>query len=234
MPAAFLHLGFTDIPKKDNGQYSRTTLPSHRNHPLSVKHVDCRLRDDKPVQPLGCRGWVFGGTWLPVPIGTLSKIMRPPRPILPWKRNGGATDPFSNVGSGGGIMPAAVNFSGSKGFVNNKTGSRGSCKKFRIWPYQFSQQQTSCNCIWTCSKIWWLLFLLFSSSTNKDSDWIYKANLFNQTSKAKKKHGSFQKWKLLECAALDSSDIKEDFEEILWLKEWVIYWDKKIWLQLTI
>ena len=57
-------------------------------------------------------------------------MRRPPRPILPWKRYGGATDPFSIGGSGGGAMPAAANRSGSRGFVNNKTGSSGSCNVY--------------------------------------------------------------------------------------------------------
>lgn len=59
----------------------------------------------------------------------LSNINRPPRPILPRNLKGAVVTPFFVEESDGGTMPAAANFSGTKGFVNNKTGSRGSYMK---------------------------------------------------------------------------------------------------------
>jgi uncharacterized protein with NRDE domain len=61
--------------------------------------------------------------------------MRPPLPILPRNLLGCAGTPFFGIESGGRI-PAIANLSGSNGFVNNKTGSSGSC----IVPYHKTHQ----------------------------------------------------------------------------------------------
>lgn len=57
----------------------------------------------------------------------LSNTIRPPRPILPWNLYGGIDVSFFIDESACGTMPAAANLSGTRGFVNKSTGSRGSC-----------------------------------------------------------------------------------------------------------
>ena len=54
-------------------------------------------------------------------------MIRPPRPIRPRNLQGGVETLFLVDESDGGTMPAAASFSGTRGLVNNKIGSRGSC-----------------------------------------------------------------------------------------------------------
>jgi hypothetical protein len=55
-------------------------------------------------------------------------MIRPPRPILPWHRDGGLVAELLPIGgSGGGLIPAISILSRFNGPVNNITGSSGSC-----------------------------------------------------------------------------------------------------------
>ena len=81
------------------------------------------------TQPFGWGGRWFGGKYRELSGPQRSNIILPPRPILPWKRYGRPTEPFSTGGAGGCTMPAAANLPGSSGLVNKNTGSFGSCNK---------------------------------------------------------------------------------------------------------
>jgi hypothetical protein len=100
---------------------------------------------------LYCRNWEAC-----LPIGARrgfqrSKMIRPPRPILPWHRNGCAVATPSIGGAGGGLMPAISNFPRSSGLVNSITGSSGSCIS-QIWSTlkeNYHNNQSSQSMLWT-------------------------------------------------------------------------------------
>lgn len=121
-------------PEETSQKQKRETEDLSWAEKISSWCIKTRIFSSKQVlQPLGWRGWSFAGTrWmLSKPIGDWrigfqrSKIIRPPRPILPWNRYVGF-EPFS-IGKDGETIPAAANLSGSRGLVNSRTGSCGSC-----------------------------------------------------------------------------------------------------------